>query len=108
MSLNHVPISPRVGVEGRTLKNYCGPTTKQRTVRRVSVTSDPSTVSYACKNVIRPQVEGGLSCVRCVQGVTPCRVNKSFGLRWWLPRNENYKTIYDNKNVRTCPVLPLV
>lgn len=97
MSLNHVPISPSVGVKGSAFEDYCSATTKQRTVRRVRVTSDPSAVSYTSKNIIRLQVEGGLSRMGCVEGVTACRVNKSFRLRWWLQINwnESYQTIDD-------------
>ena len=71
MSLDHVPITPRIRVQWSRFEHECRRSIGQRAIDDIAVPSDPPHISDAGVDVIFTQVKHGAMGVGCIGQVSP-------------------------------------
>mmetsp|Transcript_35528 Transcript_35528/g.52903 ORF Transcript_35528/g.52903 Transcript_35528/m.52903 type:complete len:394 (-) Transcript_35528:703-1884(-) len=100
VSLDHVPVSARIGVDGRRLKHKRRSSIQQWSVDNIRVSRNPTAVSNTSKEISLCQVKCRCSGCGGIQGVSSTCVHKSLGHSRGSRGVQDEKVVFSIHNFR--------
>mmetsp|Transcript_3470 Transcript_3470/g.9597 ORF Transcript_3470/g.9597 Transcript_3470/m.9597 type:complete len:287 (-) Transcript_3470:365-1225(-) len=94
MTLNHIPVPTGIRIDGRRFKHEGRATIQQWPIDHIGVSSNPSTICHASKQVTILQAKGIVGGKGGIQGVPTRRVQEALGFSSAARRVQNKQVIF--------------